>query len=179
MIRKGISGRECARRLGVTEGTLRKDKRDGCPVFPDGSYDLAPVRRWRSANRSESRNPSGVAVRTESSGAQDGTHGAQSDDDCWHTGPHTFLKGETGAGFYEKQFGYADIALLARWLQKEVPEFLQCDPQMAENMRLAIREAICTWSCGAACPRCRRLAGIVEVPDPDDEPDDEALEAAA
>lgn len=51
-------------------------------------------------------------------------------------------------------------------LQRRVPELVCCSPAMAEAVQRAIRETICTWSGGMACPHCRGEAGIVDPTDP-------------
>ena len=91
-------------------------------------------------------------------------------DDCGAIEPYPLLTAEDGANFYLEQFADADIVALGQLLQARVPELAQCSPAIAAAVRRAIREALCIWTGGTACPHCRRAVGIVEPPEPDDEP---------
>lgn len=167
---QGISGRACAKKLGISEAQLRKDRRHGCPTFPDESYDVDAVRRWRETNRGTSRNRSGTAatqVRTAELGTQpDGSHQQPSSDDCGLREPHPLLAADDGEGFYRSAYADADLVALAELLQARVPELAGLDGARRRAVRRAIRETVCEWSAGAACPHCRRSAGIVDPPEP-------------
>jgi hypothetical protein len=175
---KGVSGRECARRLGISEASVRNDRRDGCPAFADGSYDPEAVQRWRAMNRGESRNKWGTAERAESFGAQFaplGAHDAHDahrpDDDCGLE-PDPCLTVADGALFYALRHADADLVMLSELLQERLPELLRCSAEAAEVLRRAIRRTICTWTGSEACPHCRRAIGIIDPPEPpgDDDP---------
>jgi hypothetical protein len=114
----------------------------------------------RDATRVATSQPSGATL--------------QPDDDCGALKPDQLLTLAAGPNFYREDLAAADIVQLSQLLQARVPQFAQCPPAMAEAVRRAIREAICAWSGGEACPRCRRAVGIIEPPEPDGEPETRA-----
>lgn len=165
---QGVSGRACAKQLGISEAQLRKDRRHGCPTFPDDSYDVEAVRRWRASNRGASRNRSGAPrsdVRTKGT-QSDGTHSAQPADWCGLREPHPLLFADDGSALYRAAYADADLIALTEILQARVPELAGLDGARGAVVRRAIREAVCEWSGGSACPHCRRAAGIADPSEP-------------
>lgn len=94
------------------------------------------------------------------------TANLQPADSCGAMRPDPSLTADDGASFYEATLTDADIVALSQVLQRRVPELVCCSPAMAEAVQRAIRETICTWSGGMACPHCRGEAGIVDPTDP-------------
>lgn len=172
-----VSQREMQKALGVkAKRTIENRIRRGMPMD-----SVESARAWCKQNVGVRRG-SGVAtrlatkgsqgsqhqVRTESSGTQPaGTH---SDDDCGLT-PNPLLTAHDGARFYVEHLADADIVQLSEYLQDKVSKLVQLIPAQAEAVRRAIRATICHWSGSTCCPHCRRVVGIVEPPEPEDEPE--------